>query len=149
MAEEDNLRFCGKNSTIVEFRVLVQVSELKRINQFHTDADLHARRVIKVPAKGILVDLTEDATTIPLVHVKHSNHGDESDTESTNGQVYLENVDTVLKEIREKAENVAANSPILNDGSEDPLPATCNVAIIFVIIIWVGGYGTRILKMIY
>jgi len=70
--------------------------------------------------------LTEDAA-IPLLNASF-NEDDESDTESTNGQVYLENVDTVLKEIKEKAETVAANSPILN-GSEERIPASCKIEI--------------------
>ncbi|ODN03897.1 LysM and putative peptidoglycan-binding domain-containing protein 3 [Orchesella cincta] len=36
------------------------VAELKKVNHIVSESELHARRVIKVPSKGILVDLTED-----------------------------------------------------------------------------------------
>lgn len=44
----------------------------------------------------------------------------EENDQDNNGQVYLNNVDSVIKEIKEKAEQAAANSPILN-GSDSPL----------------------------
>jgi len=103
------------------------VAELKRVNHIGSESELHARRVIKVPSKGILVDLTEDvakpssktdvggtSASINLDVVS-----DESDQEN-NGQVYLNNVDSVIKEIKVKAEVAAAKSPILN-GSDSPM----------------------------
>lgn len=71
------------------------------------------------------MDLTE-APAVPLLQQVQDNqlydHDEvESDEESksTNGQVYLSSVDTALQEIREKAENVAANSVILQASNSD------------------------------
>lgn len=105
---------------------------MKKVNHIVSETELHARRVIKVPSKGILVDLTEDsAKPKPLVLDPKINisvvdvvsgeflEDDEQDRDN-NTQVYLNNVDSVIKEIKEKAEIAAANSPILN-GSDSPL----------------------------
>jgi hypothetical protein len=93
---------------------------LKKLNHIHKDADLHARRIIKVPSRGILVDLTEEAAVPILPEINHSSDDVvESDEESTNGQVYLSNVDNTLQELREKAENVAANSVVLQTSNSN------------------------------
>lgn len=92
-----------------------------------SETELHARRVIKVPSKGILVDLTDDALKPRPAEPGNSssvvdfiNEELEENDQDNNGQVYLNNVDSVIKEIKEKAEQAAANSPILN-GSDSPL----------------------------
>lgn len=92
-----------------------------------SETELHARRVIKVPSKGILVDLTDDALKPRPAEpgssssvVDFINEELEENDQDNNGQVYLNNVDSVIKEIKEKAEQAAANSPILN-GSDSPL----------------------------
>jgi len=109
------------------------VAELKKLNHILSEAELHARRVIKVPSKGILVDLFEaPAKSSPQIDISRSNisrsnvsldvlsdDSGENDLDN-NGQVYLNNVDSVIKEIKEKAQISAARSPILN-GSESPL----------------------------
>ncbi|XP_021967400.1 lysM and putative peptidoglycan-binding domain-containing protein 3 isoform X2 [Folsomia candida] len=94
------------------------VAELKKLNHLHKDTDLHGRRIIKVPSRGILVDLT-DAPPSPPLHVRDDGNSEESDEESTNGQIYLSNVDTALQEIREKAETVAANSVVLQTSNSN------------------------------
>jgi len=128
------------------------VGEIKKLNNLHKDVDLHARRIIKVPSKGILIDLTEPTVAVPSTssssnfNLKQHKSGatrreyhdldlnedgddDEfgdaedggEDSASTNGQVYLNNVDSVVQEIKEKAESVAANSIVLaaSDNNND------------------------------
>jgi len=94
------------------------VAELKKLNHLHAEGDLHAHRVIKVPSKGILINLEDEVGTSLLPNVSNEVLLSQSDEEETNGQSYLNNVDSVLKEIKEKAEIAAANSPIFN-GSEN------------------------------
>lgn len=95
----------------------MKVAEIKKLNHLHKESDLHGRRIVKVPSRGILVDLTEVAA-IPSLQPQDDNNED-SDEESANGQVYLSNVDNVLQEIREKAESVAANSVVLQGSNSD------------------------------
>lgn len=64
------------------------------------------------------MDLTE-APTAPLLLQNHDDINGDSDVESTNGQVYLNNVDTMLQEIREKAEVAVANSVVLQASNSD------------------------------
>lgn len=111
------------------FNSALQVAELKKINHLLSETELHARRVIKVPSKGILVDLTEDSARPRLprqtepgssVSVEFISEESVDSDQDNNTQVYLNNVDSVIKEIKEKAEIAAAKSPILN-GSDSPL----------------------------
>lgn len=60
-----------------------------------------------------------DAPPSPPLHVRDDGNSEESDEESTNGQIYLSNVDTALQEIREKAETVAANSVVLQTSNSN------------------------------
>jgi len=99
------------------------VADLKKLNNLHTESDLHARRVLKVPSRGILINLEEPVTTpTPLLTPSGSGYfsseDDENSNNDNNGQLYLDSKDSLIQEIREKAENDAANSPILS-GPDD------------------------------
>lgn len=86
------------------------MAELKKLNHIHTDIELHARRVIKIPSKGILINLdsniSSESSHPPLMNT-------EEIEEDTNGFTYLNNLDTAVKEIKEKAEQAAVNSTVL------------------------------------
>jgi LysM repeat protein len=84
------------------------VADLKKLNNLHTDAALHAHRTIKVPARGILINLEPDTVPISLPPEGE----EEGEEKEENGQTYLNNIDETLNEIREKAKNATANSVV-------------------------------------
>jgi len=91
----------------------------------HTDTDLHARRVIKVPARGILINLEEVPPPpclqpVPSIHhVQSILNSDEEENEENSLQVYLNGKDNLLKVIQDKANHAASSSPILNSSDGD------------------------------
>lgn len=116
------------------------MGEIKKLNHLYTEHDLHARRIIKVPSRGILINLEDPVEVVTCnnkagtqgqgdslsssssnnISVNVTNNFTYEDNESTeinaNDQMtlYLSTKDNLLQEIREKADSVAANSPILN-----------------------------------
>jgi len=107
------------------------VAEIKKLNQLQTDGELHARRVIKVPSRGILINLepipsaskdaeeTGSASASITFSVSEEYDDENNPLESGVGLAYLNSKDSMLTELKAKVDHVAANSPILN-GHEDP-----------------------------
>ncbi|CAG7837289.1 unnamed protein product [Allacma fusca] len=98
------------------------VADLKKLNNLHTDAALHAHRTIKVPARGILINLEPD--TVPILLPVTTT--EEEEEVETNGQTYLNNIDETLNEIREKAKNATANSVVASMDSPLTIPPSRN-----------------------
>ena len=108
------------------------------MNHIYTEHELHARRTIKVPSRGILINVDDQVVAstssnygrgLPSTSSHSINISPGLIFEDTSGSqseinanelmtVYLNTKDNFLQELREKADVVAANSPILN-GSND------------------------------